>query len=181
MPSLSFLRSIFPVKHFSSAATSYGIAQEKNAKQAYITKTGNHLHDCGLVINPMFPFLGASPDAKVCENNVSGIIEVKCPYTARDLTISEALDKLKHNLCIERDDASGHINMKQNHLYWYQIQGQLLVTGAPFCDLVIFTRKDLFIKRIVPHNPTMKNIVDVLLSFYTDHALPYLKQNTTKD
>ena len=33
----------------------------------YVKLKHRHVHECGLVINPDFPFLGASPDGKICE------------------------------------------------------------------------------------------------------------------
>jgi len=51
---------------------------------------GNHTHDIGQVFNPLFPYLGASPDGKVCDKSTTGIIEIKCPYTVRDKTLQEA-------------------------------------------------------------------------------------------
>ena len=49
------------------------------------------MHDCSLIINPNFPFLGASPDGKVCKDGVCGVIEVKCPFSAKGLNIQEAV------------------------------------------------------------------------------------------
>ncbi|WAR11714.1 hypothetical protein MAR_025894 [Mya arenaria] len=36
-----------------------------------------------------FSFLGATSDAIVCDNGESGIVEIKCPYSARNMTIAE--------------------------------------------------------------------------------------------
>ena len=46
-----------------------------------------HIHDCGLKINPELSFLGASSDGKVCDSGTTGILEIKCPYTARDMDL----------------------------------------------------------------------------------------------
>lgn len=41
-------------------------------------------------------WLGASPDAIVTmANGEKVLVEIKCPYTARDLTVNEATDKIK--------------------------------------------------------------------------------------
>lgn len=48
-------------------------------------------------INNAFPFLAATPDGKLCENGECGIVEIKCPYLARDLSISEACYQIKKN------------------------------------------------------------------------------------
>lgn len=45
----------------------------------YIKSSGNLMHDIGLVINPLFSFWGATPDAKFCENSETGIFEIKMP------------------------------------------------------------------------------------------------------
>ncbi|XP_052079054.1 uncharacterized protein LOC127715250 [Mytilus californianus] len=58
----TFLNSISNKKQFTLASTSYGIANEIKAKEKYAGKCGNsHLHACGLVSNPSFSFLGATP------------------------------------------------------------------------------------------------------------------------
>lgn len=87
-----FLDSILQPTKFNSAATSYGTNSEKVAKNMYRKKTKNHVHDCGVLVNPKFPFIGASPDGKTCDNGQSGILEVKCPFSIRDWNISDAID-----------------------------------------------------------------------------------------
>jgi hypothetical protein len=68
-------------------------------KEKYTDKfTSKHLHDCGLVVNPSFCFLGATPDGKVCSDSETGIIEIKCLYFARDMKIKEAI--LTPNFCL---------------------------------------------------------------------------------
>ena len=116
--------------------------------QIYIEKkTGNHVHNCGLVVNPTFPCIAASPDGKVCENGITGLLEVKCPYSIRDMKINSALD-INNQKDFHLHREGGSIVLKKKHLYWFQVQGQLLVTGAPFCDFVTYTRQDLVIERI---------------------------------
>ena len=61
-----FLKSISDPKQFTSAATSYGIANEVKAKEEYTDKyTSRYLHDCGLVVNPIFSYLSAAPDGSL--------------------------------------------------------------------------------------------------------------------
>ena len=44
----------------------------------------------GFVINPDFPYIGATPDGMVsCDCCGSGIVEIKCPYCAHDSTVKE--------------------------------------------------------------------------------------------
>lgn len=162
------------VLNFNCAATDYGICKEKAAKAKYVTERSAdnvHLHECGLVINNAFPFLAATPDAKVCEGGNCGLLEVKCPYKARDMTISEALNSIHNFLLIKENDI---VTINKEHEYYVQIQGQLLVTGAPWCDLAVYTNRDFFVERIFPNISFMTDIFCKLAFFYKFHALPYL-------
>ena len=47
----------------------------------------------GLIINPEYAYLGASPDGIVSDptsTNPNGLLEIKCPYQARNSTPFEA-------------------------------------------------------------------------------------------
>ena len=59
-----------------------------------------------------------STDGSVEDNSV---VEGKCPYTQRNLTIEEAI--ATNNFCLEKKD--GKISLKQKHLRWHQVQGQM--------------------------------------------------------
>lgn len=43
----------------------------------------------------------------------------------------------------------------KNHDYYIKVQWQFLVTGAPWCNFVVYTTKDMFIERILPDIPFM--------------------------
>ena len=167
-----FLNSLYTP--FTSDPTTYGSRHEKDARQAYSNKTNLHVHDCGLVVNPEFPYLGGSPDGKVCDKGETGIIEIKCPYSIRNHSVRKALadEKLSSNVCLEK--AGDEVRLKRSHQYWYQVQGNLMITGAPFCDFIVFTQCDLFIERILPDLASMKSLLQKLTPAYTDHVKRYL-------
>ena len=173
-PSVPFLRSIFEKKNVRAPALQHGKKHETAAKEEYLKKKeGAHLHECGLVVHKEMPFLGASPDAVVCQDGESGIIEVKCPYSARDMTIEEACKLTKFFL--RQHPETKDINLNENHLHYAQVQGQLLITGANFCDFVVYTIKDIFIQRIELDADYVENLLKKLCTFYNDYALDYLK------
>ena len=97
-----------------------------------------HCFDAGLVVNPSFPYLGASLDGKVydpTEKDPFGLLEVKITYTWRNHTMEEA--------CKNPDFCLHMVNGKPKHKendkssYYDQVQGQLAVTGLPWCDFVV--------------------------------------------
>ena len=132
----------------------------------YRAKSQNHVHDCGLIVNPLFPCLGASPDGKVCDNGETGLLEVKCPFSARNMTIKEAVSPNSglRNFFLTCD--GDNFSLKKSHPYWYQVQGQLLVSGAKFCDFVKYTRQDYQAFRIYPDVETMEELLSKLCPIY---------------
>ena len=79
------------------------------------------VYPCELVINENNCWLGSSPDAKVLSGNEFGIVECKCPE--------------QHKYSDVFDVASSNDNDK-THANYYQVQCQLALTGAKFCDLL---------------------------------------------
>lgn len=114
-----YMRSTFDRKQFTSAAPSYGIANEANVNEKYTYKyTSKHLQDCGLVVNPSSIYLGATADGKVWSDSETGIIEIKCPYFARDMKIKETT--LTPNFCLMKVVDSYAMNKSND--YHYQVQ-----------------------------------------------------------
>jgi hypothetical protein len=167
----TFIRNTHNPKPFTSTATTYGIKKENTAKEEFLKLHPNaHLHSIGLVVNPTYPFLGASPDGRVCLDNETGILEIKCPFSVRQQTIEDACNR--PDFCLEQINDT--IQLKRTHLYWHQVQGQLLVTSAQFCIFVVYTEQDIHIEKIVPDTTTMQNLLNKLYSHYILHAKHYL-------
>ena len=100
------------------------------------------LRKAGIYIgNP--PYLGASPDGILEDHlgNPSGVIEIKCPYSAVSLTVREACKGLDDFYCFIDDD--GCIKLNINHIYYFQIQGTMGITKTQFCDFIAWTSKSL--------------------------------------
>ena len=100
------------------------------------------VYECGIYISAEDPYLAATPD-RVCydprEENPWGIIEVKCPFNARDMTLMEASQRLNNFMSTIKD---GVLDLKITHDYYLQIQGQMAIAGATWCDFVIYTKKE---------------------------------------
>ncbi|XP_076106234.1 uncharacterized protein LOC143074906 [Mytilus galloprovincialis] len=170
-----FLKNTFKRKQFTSLETSYGTSNETIAKQMYIKQSGNHTHDIGLVVQPDLPFIGSTPDAVVCDKTETGIVEIKCPYSVRNMTLKEACDE-RADFFLKPNASGDSFTLIQDHKHWFQVQGQLLTTGAPFCDFVTYTKQDIGIERIYSHEITIKALVDKLSKFYIQHFKPYMNK-----
>lgn len=180
-PDSLVLRIIQP-KHFSTPATTYGIEKEDVAIKEYISYQRSHGHtdlmvsSSGVIINPDYYYLGASPDGSVYDPTSKeqpfGYLEVKCPYATRNLTPVEACSKSGFFCEV---DATGQLKLKQSSPYYSQVQGQMAIGERPWCDFVVFTLKGISVQRI-PFDKDFWNIrlLPKLLSFYDNCIVPEL-------
>jgi putative phage-type endonuclease len=118
-----------PQESFTNAAMEWGTEQEPFARMAYEAHTGTFVKEEGFVDHPTIEGFGCSPDGLVGD----GLIEIKCPNTATHI-----------ETVLENKAPSKYIP---------QMQCQMAVTGAKWCDFVSFdprTPEDLqlFIIRV---------------------------------
>ncbi|XP_049924428.1 uncharacterized protein LOC126404989 [Epinephelus moara] len=116
-----------------------GLDLETKALRDYATLKNLNLRKCGLVIHPDAPWLGASPDGLVydpLERPSFGLVEMKCP------------NALSYIDCKYLRAEHGTHKLKESHSYYWQVQGQLLITGMEWCDFVICAHDDMFVQRI---------------------------------
>jgi len=173
-PNDKMLSGLFGEKtSINAASLSYGRRNEAKVKNLYLAQyPSSHIHECGLVVNNDFPFLGATPDGKLCDNGTSGLLEIKCPYASRNVTIVEACK----NPAFFLEDVDEKVQLKRTHPYYMQVQGQLLITGCSFCDFVVYTpaQSRLFVERIFPDTDFMQTMLTALSDFFHRYAHPFI-------
>ena len=77
-----------------------------------------------------------------------GVLEVMCHYKYRFESIEVAATNADFCLAVvDKSDGSHRVELKTSHMYYSQVQGQLAITKRQFCDFVVYTTKDLFIKK----------------------------------
>ena len=178
----SLVLRILGAKQFQSAATEWGRRNEELALKQYQQQQydlGNEsFYYCqsGFVICKEYPFLGASPDAVVYDptfRDSFGLAEVKCPYSSKHLTPSQACEK--KDFCSELKEVDGNqlVQLKRNHKYFFQIQGQMAVTGRSWCDFIIYTEKGLAVERILFDDELWKTeMLPKLIDFFDNCLAP---------
>jgi putative phage-type endonuclease len=100
---------------YTNAAMEWGTQTEPQARVAYEVKTGNFVDQIAFVNHPTIAGFGCSPDGLVGD---SGLIEIKCPNSATHWSY------IKSN--------------EPPNKYFIQMQAQMAVTGAKWCDFVSF-------------------------------------------
>src|SRR5699024_6360359 len=67
-----------------AAPMEHGKYNEGIARSLYIKKTNNKVFKNGLIVHPLAPHLGASPDGIIYNNEEGyGVLEIKCPYSKK--------------------------------------------------------------------------------------------------
>ena len=137
--------------------------------------------ECGLFINPLWPYIGASPDGVIsCECCPKGVLEIKCPFCHRDECISDAVTNDK-NFCLT--EADGRISLDHKHPYYYQVQTQIFVCDVQYCDFCVCTfsgdeESTIHIERIFRNNAFWKDqCLPKAESFFKTCLLPELLGN----
>ena len=137
-----------------AAATRWGTFQEPVAWSLYQEHHRSWspnltITTSGLVIDPVHPWLAASPDSLVHDplvDNPNGIVEYKNPYSVRDMSLMEAAEQTK-DFCLKMGE-DGRLTLNHSHPYYYQIQAAMFCTKRTWCDFVVWTNKDLHIQFI---------------------------------
>lgn len=100
---------------YTNAAMEWGTQTEPQARVAYEVKTGNFVDQVPFIDHPTLQWFGCSPDGLVDKD---GLLEIKCPNSATHWEYFKAKEPPKK--------------------YFIQMQAQMAVTGAKWCDFVSF-------------------------------------------
>ena len=71
----------------------------------------------------------------------------------------------------------GKPDLKKDHLNGYFSQIQMGLSGAPFCDFMVYTLKGLKIARALLDNEYFINLIQKLNNFYRKCMLPKIIDN----
>ena len=122
------------------------------------------------------PLLACSPDGKVIDTGCTkpyGLLEVKCPETKFLVT---PLEPCSDYFCCEIID--GKCKLKVDHLYYAQVQGQMGITGAEWCNFVVFTKKGRSLKRIAFDRHYWSDLERKLLPYYYENFIDFAAAET---
>ena len=100
---------------YTNAAMEWGTQTEPQARVAYEVNTHNFVDQVAFIDHPTIAGFGCSPDGLVGKD---GLIEIKCPNSATHWEYFKAKEPPKK--------------------YFIQMQAQMAVTGAKWCDFVSF-------------------------------------------
>jgi hypothetical protein len=144
----------------------FGMQNEHFAVETYCQLTGNSSFLCGFVINPCAPHLGTSPDRKVFDENAApqcGLLEIECPCIEESFTDCPYL---------KLNATTGVYKLRRSHKYFYQIMGQMALTGMTWCDFFVKCKEDYHLERVYFDKSIWSSMKEGLDKFYFDVFLP---------
>ena len=143
----------------------WGHEKEKTAIEHYIKKIhkkhkGLCVENSGLVINVLWPHIGASPDGiRYCDCCGRRVVEVKSLFAKRNLpphiAAAEYITKV-----------NGHYTLNTECRWYYQIQGELATTGCKVADLIIYTNKGILVVEVEFDETFWKAVLQKLTKIY---------------
>ena len=111
------------------------------------------MSECGLFVKSNAPYLGASPDGIVTYTNSgkteTGVLEVKCPASEKWKTLSPEECAKDVDFYCDLDTETRLCRLKRSHKYYFQVQGQMALTGMKWCDFVVWTLGGISVERIM--------------------------------
>ena len=171
----SLVNNLLHPKTFTSKQTEHGktyepVALKEYGKYMFATRNPVTVLKSGLVVSMACPILAASPDGKVIDHSCSkpfGLVEVKCPFSKFHVSPLDA--------CADEsffaENVNGQPRLKRRHQYYFQIQVQLAVTGASWCDFVIYTSKGMSVERITFDPQFWDTLNECLKNCYLNHFI----------
>ena len=173
-------------KNISSRNFEHGRRYEPIALMAYEKFMHNRntpvqVLKCGLVVDKGYPILGATPDARVIDPGCIhpyGIAEVKCPITKFHVTPLDACADSNFYMVKSGDN---HCKLKESHAYYTQVQGQLGITRAEWCDFIVYTKVGLYVQRITTNNQFWEQMKAKLHGYYFKHFIKFASSSLTSD
>jgi hypothetical protein len=132
-------------RNFQTSAMKHGIENEPVAAEQYARLFERNIFKVGFVINPSCYYLGCSPDRRVFDpsetNSPWGLLEIKC-------TKSACVTELNYLKTIHTSEGSEILQLDRNHAYYFQVMGQLAITGSAWCDFFVHSPIDYHVERI---------------------------------
>jgi len=120
-------------------AVLHGQQYEGVARSQFETLYGAKVKPAGFFICTECPWLGASPDGVIDEEQ---IIEIKCPYRGKNSKVEPSGEFPFLERC------NNTVRLKKHSKYYCQVHGQLYITGRKICKFFVFTLTEVFLEDI---------------------------------
>lgn len=158
-------------------ATRYGKACEKPAIEEYTSITGDTVSTVGLVVNPIVPWLGFSPDGIVFRHGKPAVLlEIKSPTRGKTERISDLVNqkKVPYILC-----EGENYTLRPTHSYYSQVQLGLFLLDLEEAHLIVYSEVQSLVVVVERSMSFIDSLIQRLQYVYFVHYLPELGKYVT--
>ena len=99
------------------------------------------------------------------------MLEIKCPFTCKDKSFLLASQE-SSTFCLK--DGDNGLKLDTSHAYYYQVQAQIKLCGANYCDFVVWSDSEVVIERILPNDDVISDALERASKFFKVGILPEL-------
>lgn len=171
----SLVNDMLTPKPINNTACKYGVQNEPVARKVFEKTFGVTVYSVGLIISKKQPWLCASGDGAVIENDVvQKLLEIKCPITCKDCPIYD--DKTQKINVKYLKMVNGELRLKESHLYYSQIQTIMYITGLDLVDLYVYSPKGSCCVPVYRNETFIKGAVLKCEDFFFNDLLPALQR-----
>ena len=118
-----------------------------------------------------YPHIGATPDGYVtCKCCGFGVLEIKCPASFRAEPLAAMISR--RSFCLKNQD--GDFILQRNHQYFYQVQAQMFICQANYCDFVVWGIAEMALINVKPDKSFMEDVMTRVSTFHRLCVMPEL-------
>ena len=171
-----FVQDLLAQKPIVTAAMKHGKKYESVALreyEKYLRKMGKPVKvlKSGLFVSPKIPVLGCSPNAKIIDLSCKDCFdlgEVKCPSPKFNVTPEDAC----HDPNFFYGEEGWKAVFKTGTCLLCQAQGLMGLTGAQWCNFIVYTSKGLNVEKITFDQDHWNTLSEKLCAYYLKYLLP---------
>lgn len=132
----------------------------------------------GLVVMGEQPWLCCSPDGVTKVNNITAVVEVKCPHRCKDTVVVDYEARTSNVEYLKFVD--DQLVLHRNHSYFTQLQLQMYVLNVPRGFFFVYSAKQTVTLEVTRDDSFLAEVVPKLEFFYFTYLLCELTKTDLK-
>lgn len=141
----NLVKSLLYTTQFTATQLEYGRENEPVALRELEKYLGKKVKPCGLFIDSEHFFLGATPDGLIDDD---GIVEIKCPFSAAEVTPEEGILTKKITFWqLQKDGTIGDYK-KKNIIIIFKFKGNYMLQKENIAYFAYGPKKDSKLKKL---------------------------------
>lgn len=142
------------------------------ALQEYTLNTGNVVSTCDLVVSPVLPWLGYSPDGVVFHNGEPALLlEVKSPVKRKEQKIVDLVKKKMIPYIISDGE---NFSLRPTHRNYSQLQLGLFLLGVDEAHFIVYSEVESLMIPVKKNVCFVDSVIKRLQFVHFRHYLPEL-------